>query len=90
MTETLPTERLFIEFDACEGAIVRIVGLVERRGFRVCRAAMSEQPGGREGSLALLVAPRDPGRCIEVLARQLERLHEVKRVAHESALEEAA
>ena len=42
------------------------------------------------GSLALLVAPNDIGRSVDVLARQLGRVHGVWRVSHESALEQAA
>ena len=35
-----------------EGAVLRMIGLVERRGFRIRRVAMAEQPCGRRGSLA--------------------------------------
>ena len=59
------------KFEAVEGAVLRMIGLVERRGFRIRKVAMSEQPCGRRGSLALLVAPADPGRSVDVLARQL-------------------
>ncbi len=77
--------RMFIEYAAQEGAIVRMLGLVERRGFIVRRAAMAEQPCGRRATLALTVEPRDHGRSVDVLARQLSRLHGVARVAHETA-----
>jgi acetolactate synthase regulatory subunit len=78
--------RMFIEYAAGEGAMVRMLGLVERRGFIVRRAAMAEQPCGRRATLALTVEPRDASRSIDVLALQLGRLHGVGRVAHETAL----
>lgn len=78
--------RMFIEFAAAEGAMVRMLGLVERRGFIVHRAAMAEQPCGRRATLALTVEPRDESRSIDRLALQLGRLHGVGRVDHEIAL----
>ena len=90
MTDVSRTERIFVEFDTAEGAVVRMLGLVERRGFRVHRVAMAEQPCGRRGSLALQVAPNGAGRSVGVLAAQLRRIHGVQRVSHECALEQAA
>ena len=87
------TERIFVEFDTAEGAVMRMLGMVERRGFRIRRVAMAEQPCGRRGSLALQIAPNDGGRSIGVLTAQLGRLHGVKRVTHEgagTAMEQAA
>ena len=90
MTKVSRTERLFVEFEAVEGAVLRLIGLVERRGFRIRRVAMAEQPCGRRGSLALQVAPNDSARSVRVLAAQLRRIHGVDRVTHEFALEKAA
>lgn len=87
---TARTERIFVEFDAMEGAMLRMLGLVERRGFRIHRVAMAEQPCGRRGSLALQVAADHPGRSVGVLAAQLGRIHGVQRVTHEAAQEQAA
>ncbi len=89
MTDPSEAQRLFVEFEIAEGAVVRMLGLIERRGFRVRRVAMAEQPCGRRASLALAIAPMDDGRCVDVLARQLERLHGVCRVTHERMLEAA-
>ena len=86
MTTGPASARLFIEFEPREGAIVRMVGLIERRGFIVRRVAMAEQPCGRRATLVLLVEPRDAGRSVETLALQLGRLHGVGRVEHENAL----
>ena len=83
---TLPmsTQRLVVEFTAEEGALVRMLGVVERRGFIVRRTVMAELPCGRRATLALTVEPRDAGRSVETLALQLGRIHGVGRVHHES------
>ena len=74
------TQRLVVEYLAGEGALVRMLGLVERRGFVLRRSVMAELPCGRRATLALTVEPRDPGRSIETLARQLGRLHGVGKI----------
>ncbi len=86
MTNVPPSARMFIEFEPCEGAIIRMIGLVERRGFIVRRVAMAEQPCGRRATLTFMAEGRDPGRSIDVLALQLGRLHGVGRVEHETAI----
>ena len=73
------TGRIQIAFDAAEGAVLRMLGLVERRGFAVGAIAMRAEAG--EGALSLDVVARDPGRRLEVVAGQLRRLHEVRRVS---------
>lgn len=78
--------RLFIEFATAEGAVVRMIGLVERRGFLVRRVAMAEQPCGRRATLTLMVEGRDLGRSADTLALQLGRLHGVGRVETETAI----
>ena len=90
MSDRSTTERIFVEFDTAEGAVLRLLGLVERRGFRIRRVAMAEQPCGRRGSLALQVAAIGAGRSVGVLAAQLRRIHGVQRVSHEFARERAA
>ena len=39
-------ERIVIEYAPAEGALLRLLGLIERRGFRVCAIDMAELPGG--------------------------------------------
>lgn len=73
------TGRLHVDFDAAEGALLRMVGLVERRGFVVGAVSMAATDG--RGSLSLDVAPRDPGRRLDVVAAQLRRLVEVRNVS---------
>ena len=77
--------RLTIEYQVAEGAVVRMLGLVERRGFRVSRIVMAEQPCGRRGTLALEVAAGEAGRTADILALQLGRVHGVTRVSHDGA-----
>ncbi|WP_114952345.1 ACT domain-containing protein [Sphingosinicella terrae] len=79
-------ERLVVEFAPAEGAVLRMLGLVERRGFRVSGLGMSEQPCGSQASLSLELVARDAGRRVEVLGLQLQRLHGVSRVTHASAV----
>jgi acetolactate synthase-1/3 small subunit/acetolactate synthase II small subunit len=71
--------RLSIDFAPAEGAVLRMLGLVERRGFTVHGIEMREQ--GEGASLALDVRPRDAGRQIEVMTAQLKRLIEVRNVS---------
>ena len=73
------TSRITVDFSAAEGAVLRMLGLVERRGFEVSALAMAAQDG--RGSLSLDVRPRDPGRSLDVMASQLRRLDEVRNVS---------
>jgi acetolactate synthase regulatory subunit len=73
------TERLTIDFTPAEGAVVRMIGLVERRGYVVRGLEMNEHAAS--ASLVLDVEPRDPGRRVEVVAQQLGRLVDVNKVS---------
>ena len=84
------TERMIVDFAPAEGAVLRLLGLVERRGFAVRGIGMSEQPCGKRASLTRDIVAHDPGRSFDVLARQLGRLHGVRRISRESALDQAA
>ena len=70
--------RIEISFTPGEGALPRMLGLVERRGFAVRAVAMAEHASA--ASLAMDVEARDPLRRLDVLARQLERLIDVHSV----------
>jgi acetolactate synthase-1/3 small subunit/acetolactate synthase II small subunit len=63
---------LVIDFRAEEGAVGRIVGLVERRGFELRGISMTG--GAERGFLTLEVEARDSGRRLDVLDLQLRRL----------------
>jgi len=67
--------RIDIAFTPAEGAVIRMLGVVERRGFELRGIAMSD------GRLALDVAARDPSRRLEIVAGQLRRLVEVEAVS---------
>jgi acetolactate synthase regulatory subunit len=73
------TSHVVIDFAAAEGAVLRMLGLVERRGFRVRSIAMREE--GEAGLLALDLQGEGPNRSLDVLALQLRRLHEVRNVS---------
>ena len=67
---------LNIELSANEGAVVRTLGLIERRGFSLGKCSISEvEEGGR--IMNVTVSSTRPG---DLLKRQLERLHDVRRV----------
>ena len=56
-----------------EGALVRVLGTIERRGFRL--GAMSTRPTPHGMSVALALS--SDGRAADVLLRQIQRLHDV-------------
>jgi len=82
------SERLIISFTPAEGAVIRMLGLVERRGYALRGLAMEEQ--ANTASLVLDVEPRDPSRRVEVIARQLDRLVEVNNVSIATGTQAAA
>lgn len=72
------TARLVIEFAANEGALLRIIGLIERRGYRVRELELrEEQP---HSSLSILLEARDASRRPDILARQIGNLFDVHSV----------
>ncbi|CAA9523939.1 MAG: hypothetical protein AVDCRST_MAG39-2713 [uncultured Sphingomonadaceae bacterium] len=77
--------RVGIEFVPIEGALVRLLGLIERRGFEVRGVRMAERPCGRSATLSVDVSPRDPGRRLDVLEQQLRRLHGVQDITMPTA-----
>lgn len=73
--EELVTNRLTIDFTPAEGALVRMLGLIERRGYLLRAVAMNEMPTG--ASLIVDIEARDIGRRVQVVAEQLRRLVDV-------------
>jgi len=71
--------QLMINFKPAEGAIVRILGLIERRGFILRDLAVCDE--NTDGSLTVHLEPRDQARQLDVLARQVGRLLDVKSVS---------
>lgn len=72
-------KQLLIRFKPAEGAVVRILGLIERRGFALRDLAVQDED--TDGSLVVELAQRDASRQIDVLARQVSRLVDVKSVS---------
>jgi acetolactate synthase II small subunit len=56
-----------------EGALVRVLGTIERRGFKL--ASISTRPSPR--GIHLTLATKGMGRAPEILLRQIQRLHDV-------------
>ena len=65
-------QRVTVQFDPGEGAIGRIVGLVERRGYELRGLTMGQD--GARAALTLDLAARDAGRKLDILDLQLRRL----------------
>tara|TARA_R110000868_G_scaffold102524_7_gene282391 strand:- start:6023 stop:6340 length:318 start_codon:yes stop_codon:yes gene_type:complete len=75
---------LNIEIFETEGALVRLLGLIERRGFTISSMAMSA-PSNGSARVTVDIASRGGMRQIEVLTRQIERLFDVHAVSSPSA-----
>lgn len=90
----MTTQTLHIEFESHEGALLRLIGLVERRGYDVSSINMPTENAGRM-TLDLGVMARNVGSDIGILQRQIHRLVGVHRVfgsadpAHESSCNSA-
>jgi acetolactate synthase regulatory subunit len=67
---------MHIQLSSCEGAVIRALGLMERRGYSLKKCTVGEVVGkGRD--LDVTVTSIRPG---DLLKRQLERLHDVFQV----------
>jgi acetolactate synthase-1/3 small subunit/acetolactate synthase II small subunit len=83
--------RLMIEYVNSEGALLRLLGVVERRGFMIKSVAMNEHSDGALASLIVEVAPRGAERRLEVLLPFVRRLYDVRSVtAFEPMQDQAA
>lgn len=70
---------IHIELDRLEGSLLRILGLVERRGFHIDEAELYDLGEDKRG-LTLRVRPRDPSRSPETLGLQIDRLYGIRRL----------
>lgn len=70
------THCLTLALDRAEGALLRLLGTVERRGWNVVAVTAAEADGAHYRVDLTLDGQRDP----EVLCRQLQRLIEVREV----------
>lgn len=74
----MTSHTLHITFDGQEGAMLRIMGLIHRRGFEVTGIDMPVAEGAVK-TASVTMTPKGAFR-VEVLQKQLERLIEVKAV----------
>jgi len=72
-------DSLTIEFDSAEGSIRRLLGVIEARGFQVRTMTMGSDL--ERSSITIGIMPRDDGRCVNVLSRQIARVNGVHHVA---------
>jgi acetolactate synthase small subunit len=74
--EKIMKHTLNIQLQATQGTVMRALGLIERRGFRLESCTVGD--AGSDGrSMTVSVTSERP---VELLKRQLERLHDVQRV----------
>lgn len=64
---------LHIQLRSCEGAVLRALGLMERRGFKLASCTVAEAQGDGQAMEVCLTS----GRPTDLIKRQLERLHDV-------------
>jgi len=77
------TDTVHILIDRADGALQRLIGLVERRGFFI--DAMNMAPEGASLRIALTVRGRDAGRSMDNLGLQIDRLVGARRVSNDAA-----
>lgn len=70
---------IHIELDRLEGTLLRILGLVERRGFHIDGIELYDL-GEETRGLTLTIRPRDANRSLDILGLQIDRLYGIKRV----------
>jgi acetolactate synthase II small subunit len=70
---------LRIEILESEGALTRLIGLVERRGFHIASMVKSAPAHGR-AMVTLDVVSRESSRHADILGRQISRLFDVRAV----------
>lgn len=70
---------LNVELAESEGALMRLIGLVERRGYTIATLEKGEARDG-QATITMQVKPRDAARQLDVLIRQIGRLFDVRAV----------
>jgi acetolactate synthase-1/3 small subunit len=73
------TQWIHIEIDHAEGSLIRVLGLIERRGFYIRGLSLSTKDETVR-CLSIEIKPRDEGRTIATLKLQIDRLYGIKRV----------
>lgn len=86
------TGEIVIDFNKSEGAVLRLIGQVERRGFEVTSMTLPHHGAG-PARLTLGVEPRDASRSFETLSRHVAKIYGVTGVQaaiHATAMERAS
>ncbi|BEV10019.1 MULTISPECIES: ACT domain-containing protein [Asticcacaulis] len=73
------SQSIHIEIDRLEGTLLRVLGLIERRGFHIDEIDLYDLGPDTRG-LSVSVRPRDAGRNIDILGLQIDRLYGIKRL----------
>lgn len=68
---------LHVQIENAEGALLRVLGTIERRGFSITRCHSSANESGSAELYLTVQGARQP----DVLCRQLKRLVDVKNAA---------
>ena len=77
-------DTIHLQMDREEGSLQRLIGLIERRGFTIERMVM--EGAGDARTVAVCVRPRDAGRHVDVLGRQIDKMLGMRRCeAYEAA-----
>lgn len=71
-----------------EGALIRLLGLIERRGFAVTSMNAHTDDGAQQ--VEVTVHLHSAGRSVDTLARQIQKLYEVRSVSCLSGAESPA
>lgn len=71
---------IHIELDRKEGSLMRILGLVERRGFHIDELELFDLGEDKRG-LNITVRVRDAARTLDTLGLQIDRLYGIKRLS---------
>jgi len=79
------TDTIEIAFRPAEGSVLRLIGLVERRGFEVRGLDLPATAPEHEARLTLSVAARDAGRRLEALQAQISKIYGVTGVEMRAA-----
>ena len=82
------TDTVHILIDRADGSLQRLIGLVERRGFHIDGIGMGDEGALRR--ISLTVRSRDPGRSIDNLGLQIDRLVGARRISNDAAFQSEA
>ncbi len=75
------TAHIEVHLKPAEGALLRTLGLIQRRGFSVTEMRLESVEFGQRLHCSVV----GDGRCVDLLTRQIGRLHDVERVERAAA-----